>query len=92
MLIHTEKRVATLGHKDLFEILAAVEDYVGNESTFQKGSDLLARAIRSKDLIDAPTPFQNWRELFPHECTSKEVLALFRIKVTTIIAHLYTLN
>ena len=38
------------------EILAAVEDYVGNESTFQKGSELLARAIRSKSADNIALP------------------------------------
>ena len=33
-----------------------------------------------------------WRELIPHGYTSHDIVGLFRLKVTNIIALLYTTN
>ena len=80
-----------INHKDLFEILAAVEDYVANEETFQKGSELLSIAAQL-DTDEMGSAFRNWRDMIPHDSTSRDILGLFRLKVTKIIAHLYTTN
>jgi Nup85 Nucleoporin len=87
-----EKRRAIIGQKDLFEILAAVEDYVADEGTFQKGSDLLSKAISSKNPDESNSATRNWREMIPSSTSTREVVSLFRVKVTDIIAQLYTTN
>ena len=85
-----EKRM--IGHKDLFEILAAVEDYVANEETFQKGNELLLTSFRFKRLDENGFVFRDWRDMIPHNSTSRDIMGLFRTKATNIIAHLYTTN
>jgi Nup85 Nucleoporin len=90
ILTRTEKQ--TIGHKDLFEILSAVEDYIANEDTFQKGSELLSASFRLIRADENGSAFRNWRDLIPHESTSRDIVGLFRLKVTVIIAHLYTTN
>lgn len=80
-----------IGHKDLFEILAAVEDYIANDHTFQKGSDLLSISARLGP-DENGSAFRNWRDMIPHETTSRDIVGLFRLRVTKIIAHLYMTN
>jgi Nup85 Nucleoporin len=80
-----------IGHKDLFEILAAVEDYVANEHTYRKGSELLSMSARLGS-EETGSVFRNWRNLIRPESTSRDIMGLFRLKVTKIIAHLYTTN
>jgi hypothetical protein len=81
-----------IGHKYLFEILAAVEDYIANEETFQKGSELLLMSFQLKVSEENDFAFKDWRDMIPHNSTSRDIMGLFRIKVTNIIAHLYTTN
>ena len=81
-----------IGHKDLFEILAAIEDYIANEEAFQKGNELLLTSFRLKVSEENDFAFRDWREMIPHNSTSRDIVGLFRIKVTNIIAHLYTTN
>ena len=81
-----------IGHKDLFEILATVEDYIANEETFQKGNELLLRSFRLKGSDENGFAFRDWRDMIPHNSTSCDIVGLFRIRVTIIIAHLYTTN
>jgi Nup85 Nucleoporin len=90
-IIGIEKRKMTIDKKDLFEILAAVEDYSANEVTFNKGADLLSQALQIKTAQIGPI-FRNWRDLIPMESAPKDIIGLFRIKVTHIIAHLYITN
>ena len=80
-----------IGHKDLFEILAAVEDYVANEHTCRKGSELLSMSAHLGSEEDGSV-FRNWRDMIGHESTSRDIMGLFRLKVTKIVAHLYTTN
>lgn len=81
-----------IGHKYLVEILAAVEDYIANEETFQKGSELLLTSFRFKGSDENGFAFKDWRDMIPPNSTSHDIVGLFRIKVTNIIAHLYTTN
>src|SRR5271167_3821816 len=55
-----EKRM--IGHKDLFEILAAVEDYVANEHTCRKGYELLSISARLGSEENGSV-FRNWRNM-----------------------------
>jgi len=81
-----------IGRQDLFEILAAVEDYVANDVTLQKGSDLLLSALHLASFGNDTMIFRNWRDLVPHESTAEEILDTFRYRATTVIGHLYTTN
>ena len=87
-----EKRNITMGYKDLFDILAAVEHYFANENTVQKGSELLSQAYQRKGNSDSGLPFRNWKELIPMKSAVHDIIRLFRIKATHIIAHLYITN
>jgi hypothetical protein len=80
-----------IGQQDLFEILGAVEDYVANDSTLQKGSDLLIMALHAASGKEGGK-FGDWRDLVPHESTSEEILDVFRQRATIIIGQLYTTN
>ena len=88
----TEKRMTSLGHKDLFEILASVEDYIANETISEKGSDLLSKAMRSGNPNRYGSVLQNWRDMIPGEYSTRDIVSLFRLKATHIIAYLYTMN
>ena len=81
-----------MGHKDLFEILAAVEDYIASEETFQRGSELLSRAFYLNSDQQTSGAFRGWRDMVPVGSTSQDIGSLFRLKVTKIIAQLYTTN
>jgi hypothetical protein len=84
--------MTSIGHKDLFEILASVEDYIANEAVFAKGSDLLSKAVHSKGSDGNGSVFQNWREMISGEFSTSDIVGLFRLKATHIIAYLYTMN
>jgi hypothetical protein len=84
--------MTSIGQKDLFEILAAVEDYVSNEETLQKGTELLSKAMQMEVPVQADSVFRDWRHLIPHEYSSRDIVGLFRLKVTNAIAFLYTMN
>ena len=81
-----------IAHKDLFEILAAVEDYTANQETFQKGNELLLTSLQFKGVEGNGSIFRNWRDLVPHVSTSRDIIGVFHLKVIDIIAHLYTTN
>jgi hypothetical protein len=72
--------------------LAAVEDYISNEETFNKGSELLSKAMQLEVPVRNDSFFRNWRDLIPHEYSARDIVGLFRLKVTNTIAHLYTMN
>ena len=84
--------MTSIGHKDLFEILASVEDYIGNETISVKGSDLLSKAMHSRSPDKYGSVLQNWRDMIPGEFSTKDIVGLFRLKATHIIAYLYTMN
>ena len=69
-----------------------MEDYIANEETFQKGSELLSTAFHLKDHHETGAAFRNWRDMIPVESTARDIVSLFRLNVTNIIAHLYTTN
>jgi len=92
LLTTIDKCIATVGHRDLFEILAAVEDYIANEEELQKGSELLSRAIQTNSPAEIGSGYGSWMEIFPQKHTSDDIVGLFRVKMTKIIAHLYTTN
>jgi hypothetical protein len=81
-----------IGHKDLFEILASVEDYIANEAISDKGSDLLAKAMRSGKPNVYGSVLPNWRDMISGEYSNHDIVGLFRLKATQIIAYLYTMN
>jgi hypothetical protein len=72
--------------------LAAVEDYISNEETFNKGSELLAKAIQVEVIVRDDSFYRDWRKLIPHEYSAQDIVGLFRHKVTNTIAYLYTMN
>ena len=84
--------MTSVGHKDLFEILASVEDYIGNEAISVKGSGLLSKAMQSRSPDRHGSVLQNWRDMIPGEFSTKDIVGLFRLKATHIIAYLYTMN
>ena len=92
MLIITDRRMITIGHKDLFEVLAAVEDYIANEDACQKGSELLSRAIQTNSPMETGSGYGSWTEISPQKYTSDDIVGLFRVKVTKVIAQLYAMN
>jgi len=69
-----------------------VEDYISTNESFQKGSDLLVKAFQANDAENIESLFRNWRDLMPPNCSPTDIVGLFRVKVTGIIAHLYTTN
>jgi hypothetical protein len=87
-----ENRMTSIGHKDLFEILASVEDFIANEAISDKGSDLLSKAMRSGNPIGYGSVLPNWRDMISGEYSSRDIVGLFRLKATHIIAYLYTMN
>jgi hypothetical protein len=91
-LLIEEKRMTSIGHKDLFEILASVEDYIANETLSGKGSDLLSKAMHSRNPNQFGSVLQNWRDMIPGEYSASDLVGLFRLKATHIIAYLYTTN
>lgn len=84
--------MASIGRKELFEVLASVEDYIANEDTSQKGSELLSKAQHQPISDETDSPFKNWRDMIPYEYSSRDIVSLFRLKATHIVAHLYTTN
>jgi len=90
--IFDDQRITSIGQKDLFDILAAVEDYISNEDTFNKGSELLSKAMQLEVSVNDDSPFRDWRDLISHEYSAGDIVALFRLKVTNTIAYLYTMN
>jgi hypothetical protein len=69
-----------------------VEDYVSNEETFNKGSELLAKAMRAEVTVRDDSFYRDWRNLIPHKYSAQDIVGLFRVKVTNTIAYLYTMN
>lgn len=84
--------MTSIGRKELFEVLASVEDYISNENTSQKGSELLSKAQHHAISNSTSSPFKNWRDMIPYEYSSRDIVGLFRLKATHIVAHLYTTN
>jgi hypothetical protein len=84
--------MASIGRKELFEVLASVEDYIANEDTSHKGSELLSKAQQRAISTGTGSGFKNWRDMIPYEYSSRDIVGLFRLKATHIVAHLYTTN
>jgi hypothetical protein len=79
-----------MGQKDLFEILAAVEDYVGDKETSKKGSELLSQAMTMGSVSDEA--LKNWRNMVSGDSSSQKIVSLFRVEATKTIAQQYVTN
>ena len=91
-LIDKDNRTVTIGQKDLFEILAAVEDYVGDEGMYKRGSELVSKAMTMGSANEDGSHFRNWRNLISSDSSSQGILGLFRIEATKAIAQQYVTN
>ena len=89
-LTYEDKRNGMISQKDLFEVLAAVEDYIGDKEMSKKGSELLSKAMTMGPTND--DAFKNWRNLVSGDSSSRKIVSLFRVEATKTIAQQYITN
>lgn len=89
-LTYEDKRNGMISQKDLFEVLAAVEDYIGDKEMSKKGSELLSKAMTMGPTND--DAFKNWRNLVSGDSSSQKIVSLFRVEATKTIAQQYITN